>query len=55
MIPVDMPEYHNCNTVFCNNAIALLHSSGINTARKQAEKVAVWHEDVRYCVTHRQQ
>ncbi|WP_375514770.1 hypothetical protein [uncultured Nostoc sp.] len=29
------------NTVFCNGAIALLHSPGMNTARKLAEKVDV--------------
>ncbi|WP_334889730.1 hypothetical protein [Nostoc sp.] len=39
----------------CNEAIAFLHSPGVKTARKQAEKVDVWREYVRYCVTHRQQ
>ncbi|MEH2224469.1 hypothetical protein [Nostoc sp.] len=41
--------------VFCNGAIAFVHSPGMKTARKQAEKVDVLHEYVGYCVTHRQQ
>lgn len=32
-----------------------MHSPGMNTALKQAEKVDVWHEYVGYCVIHRQQ
>ncbi|MFN6481931.1 MULTISPECIES: hypothetical protein [unclassified Nostoc] len=34
---------------------AFVHSLGMKTARKQAEKVDVWHEYVGYCITHWQQ
>ncbi|MHC5824833.1 MAG: hypothetical protein ACYT04_55570 [Nostoc sp.] len=36
-------------------AYALVHSLVRNIPFKQAEKVDVWHEDVGYCITHRQQ
>nr|WP_322721286.1 hypothetical protein [Nostoc sp. ChiQUE02]MDZ8234393.1 hypothetical protein [Nostoc sp. ChiQUE02] len=41
--------------VFCNETIAFVHSLGMKTARKYAEKVGVWYEYVGYCVTHWQQ
>ncbi|MCC5632187.1 hypothetical protein LC613_31515 [Nostoc sphaeroides CHAB 2801] len=47
--------FFNNYAVFCNETIIFLHSPGMKTARKQAEKVDVLHEYVRYCVTHRQQ